>query len=196
MFLGAKSLAASDDDPLYDTVASDDDYAMPPDDDIEITSTTSEKPIKDSTVPSAVSTTDQTVLEKLQVQLRKSEETISNLRQEITSMKQSLNDVKNENIELRSQLLQAKMNMHEKTNGTTVNNNKENIFNAIQEDGDVGEVNIRHTKKNLRPSSMYETREGITRLSNSNWHALKTEVILKIKIFEQKNVFMFIFGFR
>lgn len=123
-----RDLSLADEDPLYDSVASDDDYAIPAGDDVEITSTTTDKHQNSAMI-------DQTIVEKLQMQLKNSDSTISNLRNEIIKLKQCLNDVKNENVELRSQLLQAKMNSHEKTNGNA--NNKENIFGTIKENSDV-----------------------------------------------------------
>lgn len=168
-----------DDDPLYDSVAEDEDYAIPLCKDEEVSSpTTTAATNKDSIISiDSINKTNQ-VLEQLTKQLRNSDSTITDLRSEVAKLRQCVKTLQNENFELKSRLSQRTPFMNGDSGFDSLEYIGENqIAETTQglpngKNGD--EIDLRHRKPNQRPTSMYETREGINKVSN--WHALKAQV--------------------
>ncbi|CAG9861800.1 unnamed protein product [Phyllotreta striolata] len=168
-----------DEDPLYDSVASDDDYALVPDD---------EKPM--SPLPEKIDSTDKEgvlsleninktnqILEQLTKQLKNSDNTITDLRQEVLKLRKCVKELQTENTELKSRLSQGKCTRNNGDNGfesldyiSESTDTSESISNGISAD----EVDLRRNKKSQRPTSMYETREGIRKVPY--WHAAKSQL--------------------
>ncbi|EFA09439.1 ARF GTPase-activating protein Git [Tribolium castaneum] len=136
----------SDDDPLYDSVAPDEDYALPPIQE-------NEKPQTDT-------------VEQLTKQLKASDSTICDLKAEVNQLKAHVESLKCENIELKTRLSQCKV---PETNNS-INGDE---FSSLQPIISNGDVDLRQNRKNQRPSSMYETREG---LKTPNWQLLKNQI--------------------
>lgn len=59
------------------------------------------------------------------------------------------------------------------------------MTNGQIRDGKVVDVDFRQTRKHQRPSSMYETREG---LKTPNWQTLKNQVKLYLLEFTSLNI--------
>lgn len=94
----------SDDDPLYDSVASDEDYAVVPSTETQ----TRALPVK---VSESVQCTDDGIsdkLEQLTKQLQESDSTIMDLKAEVTKLRAYAESLKNENTELKSKLSNTK----------------------------------------------------------------------------------------
>ncbi|KAL1494896.1 hypothetical protein ABEB36_010410 [Hypothenemus hampei] len=160
------------DDPLYDSVAEDEDYAVPVCKDEEPASN------KDSIISiESINKTNQ-VLEQLTKQLRNSDNTITDLRSEVAKLRQCVKALQNENFELKSRLSQKAPAF---INGDSGFDSLEylgenNITDASKSNGKISidEVDLRQKKLHQRPTSMYETREGINKVSN--WHVLKAQL--------------------
>lgn len=118
--LQLREASVVDDDPLYDSVASDDDYAMVPEDKespqkekrpsppTEKQSPSSDKE-KDKMVSlDSVNKTNQ-ILEQLTKQLKNSDSTITDLRSEVIKLRQCVKVLQTENTELKSRLSQSKL---------------------------------------------------------------------------------------
>lgn len=86
----------SDDDPVYDSVASDDDYAVVP----------SAGKVSESVQCSDDGISDR--LEQLTKQLQESDTTITDLKAEVSKLRAYAESLKNENIELKTRLSQVK----------------------------------------------------------------------------------------
>lgn len=73
--------------------------------------------------------------------------------------------------------------------GYVIFQNQNSEFESLPNGKVADEVDLRLNRKNQRPSSMYETREGIAKVPY--WHALKNQVILyeKSKYFYLKEMF-------
>lgn len=104
-----REVSVFDEDPLYDSVASDDDYATVPED--KETSPKNElSPIvdKDSAISLRnVNTTNQ-MLKQLTNQLKNSNSTITDLKTQIYKLKQHIETLENENCDLKTKLSQNK----------------------------------------------------------------------------------------
>lgn len=110
----------SDDDPLYDSVASDEDYAVVPSRETENRAQTSPTKVSES-----VQCTDDGIsdkLEQLTKQLQQSDTTIMDLKAEVTKLRAYAESLKNENSELKSRLSQTKCD-----NRVDYNSNKPNV---------------------------------------------------------------------
>ncbi|XP_018329559.1 ARF GTPase-activating protein GIT2 [Agrilus planipennis] len=170
----------SDDEPLYDSVASDDDYAL-------LTATnhvasdqhrsTSESKVNKSTETSGIS--DKESMELLIRRLHESDNTIADLKYEIGNLRKVVERLSNENNELRTKLSEAETNISKndtKINGETemysldgfLMINAENNNNLVN--GTTTIVDLKQSKRVQRPNSMYETREGPRQ---PNWQTLK-----------------------
>ncbi|XP_028138222.1 ARF GTPase-activating protein Git [Diabrotica virgifera virgifera] len=174
-----REVSTVDEDPLYDSVASDDDYAVIPDEE----SPRSDKPPtsnsdKDSIVSlDSISKTNK-VLEQLTKQLKNSDNTITDLRAEVMKLRQCVKVLQTENTDLRSRLSEGKLTS--RTNGDSgfdslefiseVQGSDETVSNGVSAD----EIDFRRSKRIQRPTSMYETREGIGKVPN--WQAMKNQM--------------------
>jgi G protein-coupled receptor kinase interacting protein 2 len=152
--------SVTDDDPLYDSVAPDEDYVTLP--------TIQENSPKEKTSMGKVGTDKppEVVVEQLTKQLQQSDSTILDLKAEVNQLKAHLETLKYENIELKTRLSQHKVpDNNNSINGDGDSNSLQTITN--------GDVDLRQNRKNQRPSSMYETREG---LKTPNWQILKNQM--------------------
>ncbi|KAJ8933936.1 hypothetical protein NQ314_013692 [Rhamnusium bicolor] len=152
--LQLRETSVVDDDPLYDSVASDEDYAMVPEEEKEKSTFSDRQRLnnKDSVISlDNVSKTNQ-ILEQLTKQLKNSDSTITDLRAEVTKLRQCVKILQNENFELKSKLSQTKL--------------------SSRVNGDSGFDSLEFIAE--RPSSMYETREGIAKVPY--WHAMKNQL--------------------
>ncbi|XP_019868941.1 ARF GTPase-activating protein Git isoform X2 [Aethina tumida] len=153
-----------DDDPLYDSVASDDDYEQVPDEEEELDKT---KKMNSLEVKNLLKRNQ--VIEQLTDRLKESDSTITELKSEVTQLRNCLKTLQNENFELKSQLSLQNKNY---TNFASNGNNGDVLDNMIERNGqEEGELRQK-MNKNQRPTSMYETREG---LSKSNWQHAKNQ---------------------
>lgn len=111
----------SDDDPLYDSVASDDDYAVVPSEQIQ-------NQAQVAKVSESVQCSDSGVSEKVEQltkQLQESDTTIMDLKAEVTKLRAYAESLINENTELKSQLSQVKYDNRVDYNSNTPNVNGE-----------------------------------------------------------------------
>ncbi|CAG9761138.1 unnamed protein product [Ceutorhynchus assimilis] len=158
-----------DDDPLYDSVAEDEDYAEPID--------REEEPVrnKDSIISiGSISKTNQ-VLEQLTKQLKNSDNTITDLRSEVLKLRHYVKTLQTENFELRGRM-GKKVHF---SNGDSGFDSLEfiaekQVVDESPSDKHADEVDLRQKKTSQRPTSMYETREGISKVAN--WQALKAQI--------------------
>ncbi|RZC37498.1 ARF GTPase-activating protein GIT2, partial [Asbolus verrucosus] len=141
----------SDDDPLYDSVAPDEDYVTLP-------TIQEENSHADKSSENAV--------EQLTKQLQESDNTILDLKAEVSKLKANLETLKFENIELKYRLSQRKVPEPNSING-------ENDFNSLDTIIANGDADLRQKRKNQRPSSMYETRED---MSTVKWIPTKNQL--------------------
>lgn len=112
-FLGSaiqlREVSAFDEDPLYDSVASDDDYATVPEDkekspQMEHTSSTN----KDSVISlHNINTTNQMLIDMI-AQLKTSDNTITDLKSQVSKLRQHIEKLEYENCELKNRLSQTK----------------------------------------------------------------------------------------
>ncbi|KAG5880540.1 hypothetical protein JTB14_026773 [Gonioctena quinquepunctata] len=181
--LQLRETSTIDDDPLYDSVASDDDYAMVPEEEKTISPPhTSEKPPqnnKDSMISLDSISKTNLILEQLTKQLKNSDNTITDLRAEVVKLRQCIKALQTENSELKSRLSQNKL--PSRMNGESGFDSLEYISESQTSDIDpltngrmLDEVDFKQNRKIQRPSSMYETREGIGKVPY--WHAMKSQM--------------------
>ncbi|XP_033212377.1 ARF GTPase-activating protein GIT1 isoform X3 [Belonocnema kinseyi] len=157
----------SDDEPLYDSVASDDDYATFASDNVTRLSTALISDNEKALAPLAKGLPS--VVEVLRKQLNLSESTIRDLREEIRCLQSSIERILEENRELKN-MIQAKTS--------------EAIINGHiggEQDPELEPVLDMKTiivRGNQRPTSMYETREGLRKPStwNANINQAKREI--------------------
>uniref|UniRef100_A0A0C9RS72 GIT2_0 protein n=1 Tax=Fopius arisanus TaxID=64838 RepID=A0A0C9RS72_9HYME len=139
----------SDDEPLYDSVASDDDYAAVTTDVSSIRSTNVEN--EKALAPMAKGLPS--IVEVLKKQLSTSESTIKSLQEEMKDLKKTIEALTRENRELKSTIQSQKKSLPEDVmNGHS--GEQEPVLESL---GD-----LRSTlSRGQRPASMYETREGL-----------------------------------
>lgn len=141
---------ASDDEPLYDSVASDDDYTIFSSDNITRLSSAPFLDNKKSMSPIAKGLPS--AVEVLRKQLTLSETTIKDLREEVRSLQNTVERISVENREL-------KIMMQTKPSDAVINGHtgSEEISELVPS-LDIKSAGVR---ANQRPFSMYETREGL-----------------------------------
>nr|CAI5825068.1 unnamed protein product [Callosobruchus analis] len=185
-FSQLREVSTIDDDPLYDSVASDEDYASVPGEEKTASPNTlsphsqhsevSHNSNKDSIISlDSVSKTNQ-ILEQLTKQLKNSDNTITDLKNEVLKLRQYVKVLQTENSMLKNKLSQTKASP--RANGDSGFDSLEHIsetdLGSVQNGRVADEVDFRHSRRNQRPTSMYETREGITKVSN--WHVMKNQL--------------------
>lgn len=111
--------------------------------------------------------------------MKSSDNTITDLRVEISKLRNVVRILQIENTELKNKLSQCKFSS--RINGDSGFDSLEFISEIQASDRDSvsngrisDEVDPRHNRRNQRPSSMYETREGIGKVQN--WHSIKNQV--------------------
>ncbi|XP_063983780.1 ARF GTPase-activating protein GIT2 [Diachasmimorpha longicaudata] len=147
----------SDDEPLYDSVASDDDYAAVTND---VSSPQSNVDNEKALAPMAKGLP--TIVELLKKQLSTSESTIKSLQEEMREMKRTIETLTRENRELK-----AAFQSHNKSLPEDVMNGHSGEQEPVLESlGD-----LRSTlSRGQRPASMYETREGLKK--SGTWSSM------------------------
>ncbi|CAH1112515.1 unnamed protein product [Psylliodes chrysocephalus] len=175
-----REVSTLDEDPLYDSVASDDDYAVVPDDEPPTSPQTEKSPSNDKDSIISIDSINKTnqILEQLTKQLKNSDNTITDLRQEVLKLRHCVKQLQTENTELKGRLSHSKFSS--RANGDSGfdsleyiaenHGSDEGLTNGISAD----EIDFRKNKKTQRPSSMYETREGISKVPY--WHAMKNQM--------------------
>ncbi|CAH2016727.1 unnamed protein product [Acanthoscelides obtectus] len=131
---------------------------------------------KDSIISlDSVSKTNQ-ILEQLTKQLKNSDNTITDLKNEVYKLRQYVKVLQTENSILKNKLAQTKASS--RVNGDSRFESLEHISEtdsgSIQNGRVADEVDFRHSRRNQRPTSMYETREGISKVPN--WHVMKNQL--------------------
>ncbi|KAI4461175.1 g protein-coupled receptor kinase interacting arfgap [Holotrichia oblita] len=174
----------SDDDPVYDSVASDDDYAVVAGAEQTDDSIDDRDSVKKSTSDSSQSESKDSVvdLDGLTQKLQKSDSTISTLKQEVSNLRAVIEKLHTENYELRTRLSQAGTNSVTSFNGDSGCSSLDGFlmvkYFISQEqqplNGPIpGFPDLRSGRKSQRPLSMFETREG---LKTTNWQDLKNKM--------------------
>lgn len=104
-----REVSVFDEDPLYDSVASDEDYATVPEDQEKLPQKESPQLIdKDSAISlHNVNTTNQ-MLKQLTNQLKNSDNTITDLKSQILKLRQHIESLENENSDLKNRLSHTK----------------------------------------------------------------------------------------
>ncbi|KAF5306145.1 hypothetical protein FQR65_LT07421 [Abscondita terminalis] len=172
----------SDDEPLYDSVASDEDYAHVSTDEQKLPSNKDKftKSDGDKAVPNSE-------LHSLAKKLQDSDSTISDLKAEVSSLKSLVDQLSFENQELRARLSNVDHTSFgsKNLNGDNVSQSLEGfLFGSSRDSPDsvlingqagdrAAELDLKQSRKGQRPSSMYETREG---LKTPNWQTLKNQI--------------------
>ncbi|XP_017771782.1 PREDICTED: ARF GTPase-activating protein GIT2 [Nicrophorus vespilloides] len=180
----------SDDDPLYDSVASDDDYAVVPSEEV-----------LDQNQNNSIVQSERMKNELLSKKLCESADTIKELKSEIGNLKGLIEHLSSENHDLKNRLAQCEVsNFNGNITNKFVSNGNSGpqsldayLMSRPQEElnnqfslsngkviADNNNIDIDGKKKGQRPSSMYEARERIRPVTN--WQLLK-----KSKQLESKN---------
>ncbi|XP_057320992.1 ARF GTPase-activating protein GIT1 [Microplitis mediator] len=145
----------SDDEPLYDSVASDDDYIMLGGSDTNNTNSESLNNDNEKTV-GPTGKGQPAVIQVLKKQLNISESTIKSLHDEIDNFKQTIEQLTLENRQLKSIIdiyVKPKLpQSYDTVNGHTDDIEQEPVLDSID--------NKSQSRLNQRPASMYETRQG------------------------------------
>ncbi|KAG7204050.1 hypothetical protein KM043_001908 [Ampulex compressa] len=151
--IGKYGSQMSDDEPLYDSVASDDDYAL-----MSTDNTTSELPaqlkVDNEQAYAPMAKGLPSVVEVLKKQLTLSESTVRDLRGQIRTLQYTVDQLMQENSELK-RLLQLKDSTDSVVNGHDGGEQEPELEPVL----DIKTSTM--TRGNQRPASMYETREGL-----------------------------------
>lgn len=165
----------SDDEPLYDSVASDEDYAL-----LSTEQQTSTDKLDQSVTASPAA------VEVLTKRLLQSDSTISDLRAEVKVLQTMVEKLNSENHELRARLSQTN-SVNNSINsvsgsfnlvGQTINGangidlDMKNQHNSLDNSDGSSDSDSKSLRRTQRPTSMYETREGIR---INNWQLLKSQ---------------------
>ncbi|CAH0554454.1 unnamed protein product [Brassicogethes aeneus] len=155
-----------DEDPVYDSVASDDDYELVPgseDGDVH------DKSKELDTMELENAKKRRQIVAELTDQLRSSDNTITELKGEVSQLRKCLKTLQNENFELKSQLSLQNKNFTNHNNGDCLDNNNDETDLRQKDETDLRQK----VNKVQRPTSMFEPREGLGKLSN--WHNIKQQ---------------------
>ncbi|KAL7286050.1 hypothetical protein TKK_0019658 [Trichogramma kaykai] len=147
----------SDDEPLYDSVASDDDYAA-----LTTDMTRTMNGDQKFTAQNGLSPNSKglpSVVQSLKKQLTLSETTARELREEIRRLQTTIQQLIVENCDLKNALhMQSKLHItlpSERVNGHHVGEHNDSELEPVFDN------KINTSPKGQRPASMYETREGL-----------------------------------
>ncbi|KAF5292593.1 hypothetical protein FQA39_LY13926 [Lamprigera yunnana] len=173
----------SDDEPLYDSVASDDDYGQ-----VSVEEPRSlEREKSTITRSDGDKSTDNSQLYSMAKKLQDSDSTISGLKAEVNTLKSLVDQLSFENQELRARLssvdntncakkLNGDVNATHSLDGFIFENSRESPESVVV-NGQISDksaaLDLKQCRKGQRPSSMYETREG---LKTPNWQTLKNQM--------------------
>lgn len=152
--LGKHGSQMSDDEPLYDSVASDDDYALTSvDNTTKDLSTRLKITDEDAFIPMAKGLPS--VVEVLKKQLALSETTVRDLQNQIHILQSMVDQLTQENVGLKQII--------ERNNKTSTDDILNGHIGGEQEPElePVLDIKTSISRNNQRPASMYETREGL-----------------------------------
>ncbi|XP_006608086.1 ARF GTPase-activating protein GIT2 isoform X2 [Apis dorsata] len=142
----------SDDEPLYDSVASDDDYALTSaDNTMPEYSTQFKMDNEEAFAPLAKGLPS--VVEVLKKQLTLSESTVRDLREQISTLQNTIEQLTHENNELK-QMIHLKGSTDAVINGHVTGEQEPELEPVL-------DIKTSLSRTNQRPASMYETREGL-----------------------------------
>ncbi|XP_003707270.1 ARF GTPase-activating protein GIT1 [Megachile rotundata] len=150
--LGKYRSQMSDDEPLYDSVASDDDYALiSTDNTVPEYSTQFKMNNEEAFAPLAKGLPS--VVEVLKKQLTLSESTVRDLREQMHTLQNTIEQLTRENNELK-QMIHMKESTDSIVNGHVGGEQEPELEPVL-------DIKTSLTRSNQRPASMYETREGL-----------------------------------
>nr|XP_012226584.1 PREDICTED: ARF GTPase-activating protein GIT1 [Linepithema humile] len=149
--LGKHGSQVSDDEPLYDSVASDDDYAALTSTDNTSSDVSNQLKISNEEAFAPMAKGLPSMVEVLKKQLTLSESTVQDLREQIHTLQTAVEQLTQENSELKH-MLQVKGPGDGNMNGH-VGGEQEPELEPVHD--------IKTIRGNQRPASMYETREGL-----------------------------------
>lgn len=143
----------SDDEPLYDSVASDDDYALTS---VDNTTTDLSTQLKiadeDALIPMAKGLPS--IVEVLKKQLTLSESTVRDLRNQIHVLQVTVDQLTQENAGLKQIIERNKTSTDDILNGHIGGEQEPELEPVL-------DIKTSISRSNQRPASMYETREGL-----------------------------------
>lgn len=143
----------SDDEPLYDSVASDDDYALTSTDNVTPEYTTSQFKMNNEEAFAPLAKGLPSVVEVLKKQLTLSESTVKDLREQVHALQNTIEQLTRENNELK-QTIRAKETADGVINGHVGGEQEPELEPVL-------DIKSSLNRNNQRPASMYETREGL-----------------------------------
>ncbi|XP_011331210.1 ARF GTPase-activating protein GIT1 isoform X2 [Ooceraea biroi] len=151
--LGKHGSQVSDEEPLYDSVASDDDYAALTCADNNSSDISNQLKVNNEEALTPMAKGLPSMVEVLKKQLTLSESTVRDLREQIYILQSTVEQLGQENSELK-QMLQMKGSSDGNVNG--------HVGHEEQELESVHDIKCTSSVRgNQRPASMYETREGL-----------------------------------
>ncbi|XP_076665674.1 ARF GTPase-activating protein GIT1 isoform X2 [Andrena cerasifolii] len=156
--LGKYGSQISDDEPLYDSVASDDDYALTSTDNTIPEYATSQFKMDNEEAFAPLAKGLPSVVEVLKKQLTLSESTVRDLRDQIHTLHNTVEQLTHENNGLK-QMFHAKDSTDGVINGHVGGEQEPELEPVL-------DIKTSLTRSNQRPASMYETREGLRKPSS------------------------------
>lgn len=142
----------SDDEPLYDSVASDDDYA-PTSTGNAVSDASNQPNINNEEIFSPMAKGLPSMVEVLKKQLSLSESTVRDLHEQMYILQTTVEQLTQENNELKH-MLQVKVSGEDGLNGH-IGGEQEPELEPVHD------IKTSTVRGNQRPASMYETREGL-----------------------------------
>ncbi|XP_046744368.1 ARF GTPase-activating protein GIT2 [Diprion similis] len=169
----------SDDEPLYDSVASDDDYAALTV--VNASAQTSVPNLDDEKALAPMAKGLPSVVEVLKKQLTLSDSTIRDLRNEIRSLQSTVERLSQENCELRNMIqvpLKSRPQEDAVVNGHVVGERE-------LESEPILDIKTPTPRGSQRPASMYETREGLRK--SSPWSTANNQAKREVEALPRPN---------
>ncbi|XP_020286326.1 ARF GTPase-activating protein GIT1 isoform X2 [Pseudomyrmex gracilis] len=151
--LGKHGSQVSDDEPLYDSVASDDDYAALTSTDNTVSDVSNQLKANKEETFAPMAKGLPSMVEVLKKQLTLSESNVRDLREQIHTLQNTVEQLTRENSELKH-MLQLKGSGDSNINGHAGGEQEPELE-------PVHDIKTSSTRGNQRPASMYETREGL-----------------------------------
>ncbi|XP_046428223.1 ARF GTPase-activating protein GIT2 [Neodiprion fabricii] len=176
---GNHASQVSDDEPLYDSVASDDDYAALTV--VNASAQTSVPNLDDEKALAPMAKGLPSVVEVLKKQLTLSDSTIRDLRNEIRSLQSTVERLSQENCELRNMIqapLKSRLQEDAVVNGHVVGERELGSEPIL-------DVKTLTPRGSQRPASMYETREGLRK--SSPWSTANNQAKREVEALPRPN---------
>ncbi|XP_043254789.1 ARF GTPase-activating protein GIT2 isoform X1 [Colletes gigas] len=156
--LGKYGSQMSDDEPLYDSVASDDDSALTSTDNATPEYSTSQFKMDNEEAFAPLAKGLPSVVEVLKKQLTLSESTVRDFRQQIHTLQNTIEQLTHENNELKK-IIHVKESTDRVINGHVGGEQEPELEPVL-------DIKTSLNRSNQRPASMYETREGLRKPSS------------------------------